>query len=223
MKKRLVSLVLPLVLLATLASPVFGASLGLSPSSINLEVEGTDTATIILQAHYYSGDIEISLIGIPLEIEPKLVTVDASENPVAVEVTIYGGHCLENQVYEGFIRFTGIAGGNVAMAVQARLKITNIADGIKSIVETSIEPADTVAEEIKEDEPLQDEVKVTWEKSTGTTEYKLYDLEISEEEETSLPVWSKYKWTIMGIFASGILVVTGLSMVYRFIQRRRYG
>ena len=69
------------VLLLTLAGPALAASLGVSPSSVDLEIEGTNSITTSLQAHYYTGEIEISLIDIPLRIEPQFITVEASETP----------------------------------------------------------------------------------------------------------------------------------------------
>ncbi|GAJ11865.1 unnamed protein product, partial [marine sediment metagenome] len=61
--------------------------------------------------HYFSGDVNISLVDIPLRIEPSTIHVDASDEPVVVELTIYGDNSLGSKIYDGYIRFIAVSGG----------------------------------------------------------------------------------------------------------------
>jgi len=237
MKKTIAAIGIVLTLLLALAVPALAASLGVSPSSVDLEIEGTSSITASLQAHYYNGEIEISLIDIPLRIEPRFITVEASETPVTVEVTIYGDHCLETQVHEGFIRFTGIAGGTVAMAVQVRAKITNIADGIEPVVETSVEPTDEVVdieeetegelvivEDAEEVENPADIIPATIPEQVDTDTEPIQDPAPGQEVEVVMEASSPLSTTaIILISVGGTLAATSLLFgLYRFIESRRY-
>jgi len=225
MREKIAAIGIVLTLLLALAGPALAASLGVSPSSVDLEIVGTNSITTTLQAHYYTGEIELSLIDIPLRIEPRFITVEASETPVTVEVTIYGDHCLETQVHEGFIRFTGIAGGTVAMAVQVRAKITNIADGIEPVVETSVEPTDEVVdiEEETEGELVIVEDAVEVENPADiipATIPEQVDTELEVVREVSSPLSTT---AIILISVGGTLAATLLLFgLYRFIESRRY-
>jgi len=237
MKKTIAITGLFAVLLLTLAGPALAASLGVSPSSVDLEIEGTNSITASLQAHYYTGEIEISLIDIPLRIEPQFITVDASENPVTVEVTIYGDHCLETQVYEGFIRFTGVTGGTVAMAVQALAKITNTADGIAPVVETSVEPTDEVVtieeetegelvivEDAVEVENPADIIPTTIPEQVDTDVDPILDLGSDWEVEVVREVSSPLSTVTVVLISVGGTIAAALLLfgLYKFIENRRY-
>lgn len=114
----------------TVASPALALSLGVSPAHLELEVPGDGSATTNVKIHYFSGDVKISLINIPLRIEPSTVHVEASNEPVDVELTIYGDDSLGSQVYDGFIRFIAVSGGAATGGVQVIAKVTNVSDGI---------------------------------------------------------------------------------------------
>lgn len=127
MKRLIIVLIAMLVL--TSASPALAASLGISPSNIELDVPGNGSTTADLRVHYFSGDVQVSLVDIPLRVEPEILHVDAIDEPAEIEVTIYGDETLGSQVYNGYIKFLGMSGDMVAIAVQIRAKVTNIVDG----------------------------------------------------------------------------------------------
>ncbi len=127
--KRFIGILAVMVLVLALASPVLAASLGVSPSHVEIEIPGDGSATADLQVHYFSGDVQVSLVDIPLRVEPEVLHVDALDEPVDVQLTIYGDESLGSQVYEGFIKFLGMSGETIAIAVQVRAKITNIVEG----------------------------------------------------------------------------------------------
>ena len=146
------------------ASPALALSLGVSPTHVELEVPGDGSATVDVKVHYFSGDVEIRLVDIPLRIEPSTIHVDASDEPVVVELTVYGEHALDTQVYDGYIRFIAVSGGAATGGVQVIAKVTNVADGIAPLEEPVIEEPVTVVEE-----PVVTEETVNEPAETATT------------------------------------------------------
>jgi len=129
MKKLIGLLILPLLLLAMPTMPVLAASLGISPSHTELEVPSEGSAIASFQVYYFTGDLEISLVDIPLRVEPETIHVEALNEPVSVELTIYGDESLGSQVYDGYVRFLGSTGGSVAVAVKVKATVTNVVEG----------------------------------------------------------------------------------------------
>jgi len=145
MKKLFGLLILPLLLLATLATPVLAASLGISPSYTELEVSGTENTTANFQVYYFTGDLQISLVDIPLRVEPETIYVEALNEPVDIQLTIYGDESLGSQVYDGYVRFLGSTGGSVAVAVKVKAKVTNVVEGQPIPQETVPESASIIS------------------------------------------------------------------------------
>ena len=125
MKKLIGLLIIPLLL----AAPVLAASLGVSPSSVELEVPGDGSTTVNFQVYYFDGDLQVSLVDIPLRVEPETIHIEQSSEPVDIQITIYGDESLGSQVYDGYVRFLGSTGGTVAVAVKVKAKVTNIVEG----------------------------------------------------------------------------------------------
>lgn len=113
----------------TVTSSVLALSLGVSPSQVELEVPADGSATVAVKIHYFSGDVNITLIDIPLRVEPSTIHVDASDEPEEVVLTIYGDNSLGSQVYNGYIRFIAVSGGTATAGVQVIAKVTNIVEG----------------------------------------------------------------------------------------------
>ena len=129
MKSFIGVLAAAVIMLLLVASPVLAVSLGVSPVKVELEVPGNGTATADFKVHYFSGDVAVSLVDIPLKVEPETLHVEALNNPVDIELTIYGDESLGPQVYNGYIRFVGMSGGTVGVAVRVKAKITNVVEG----------------------------------------------------------------------------------------------
>lgn len=127
--KRFIIIMVAAALALALVSPVLAASLGISPSHVEVDVPGDGSATADLKVHYFSGDVGVSLVDIPLRVEPEKLHVDALDGPVDIQVTIYGDESLGSQVYNGYIRFLGMTGETVAVAVRIKAKVTNIVEG----------------------------------------------------------------------------------------------
>jgi hypothetical protein len=127
MKRLAIILAVTLLALVTV-TPVLAVSLGVSPSHVEIEVPGDGIALADVQVHYFSGDVQVSLVDIPLQVEPELVHVDALVEPEDVQLTIYGDESLGSQVYEGYIRFLGLSGETVAVAVKIKATVTNIVE-----------------------------------------------------------------------------------------------
>ena len=154
--KRLVIISAVIILVLAIVSPVMAASLGVSPSSIELEVPGEGSITADLQVYYFSGDVQVNLVDIPLRVEPGILEVDALAEPEDVQITIYGNESLGSQVYEGFIKFTGMSDEMIAIAVQVRAKITNIVEGQpvpEPVVEDTITPTAEENQELAASSP----------------------------------------------------------------------
>jgi len=125
--KKLISLLLLIPLL--LATPVLSASLGISPSYTELEVPANGSATANFQVHYFSGDLQISLVDIPLRVEPETIHIESSDEPTDIQLTIYGNETLGSQAYDGYVRFLGMTGETVAVAVKVKATVNHIVAG----------------------------------------------------------------------------------------------
>ena len=136
-----------------MATPVLAASLGISPSHTELEVPGNGSATANFKVHYFSGDLQVSLVDIPLKVEPETIHIEPSSEPVDIQITIYGDESLGSQVYDGYVEFLGLTGGTVAVAIDVRVKVTNVVEGQVVAVST--------------DEPKEEEIIPT--EQTPTT------------------------------------------------------
>jgi len=135
--KKLIGILVAIAVSLLLATPVLAASLGISPSHTELEVPGNGSATANFQVHYFNGDLEISLVDIPLRVEPETIHIEPSSEPVDIQLTIYGDESLGSQVYDGYVRFLGSTGGTVAVAVKVKAKVTNVVEGQPIPQETS--------------------------------------------------------------------------------------
>jgi hypothetical protein len=127
--KRFVGILAAVVMVLLLASPVLAASLGISPSHVELEVPGDGSTTANFKVYYFSGDLEISLVDIPLTVEPQTLHIEPSSEPVEIQLTIHGDESLGSQIYNGYIRFLGMSGGTVAVAVKVKASVTNMVEG----------------------------------------------------------------------------------------------
>ena len=127
--KRFLSILAAVVIALVVATSVLAASLGISPSHVEVNVPSNGSATANFQVHYFSGDLKISLVDIPLRLEPETLHIEPSGEPVDIELTIYGDDSLGSQVYNGYINFLGMTGETVAVAINVRAKITNIVEG----------------------------------------------------------------------------------------------
>jgi len=130
------------LLMMVVASPALALDLGASPPRVEFEVPGGGSTTIDIQIHYFDGNVQVSLINIPLRIEPAVISVEASENPMRVQLTVYGDESLGSQVYDGYIRLTAVSGEAATGAVQIITKVTHITNGTP--VEAEVKPAPTV-------------------------------------------------------------------------------
>ena len=127
--KRFIGIMAAVALVLVLASPVLAASLGVSPSHTELEVPGNGSATANFKVHYFSGDLKVSLVDIPLRVEPQTIHVDASSEPADIQVTIYGDESLGSQVYNGYIMFLGMTGQTVAVGIKTKATVNHIVAG----------------------------------------------------------------------------------------------
>ena len=112
-----------------LAAPVLSASLGISPSHTELEVPANSSATADFQVYYFSGDLQVSLVDIPLRVEPTTIHIESSDEPTDIQLTIYGNEILGSHTYDGYVRFLGMSGGNVAVAVKVKATVNHIVAG----------------------------------------------------------------------------------------------
>ena len=127
--KRCIAAFIAVSFILVLTGSALAASLGVSPSSVELEVPANGSATANFKVHYFSGDVKVSLVDIPLRVEPEVVSVDALDEPEEIEVTIYGDPSLGSEVYNGYIKFFGMSGEMISVAVQVKAKVTNIVEG----------------------------------------------------------------------------------------------
>lgn len=190
--KKFIAILAAAIIVLLLASPVLAASLGISPSSVELEVPGNGSATANFQVHYFSGELKVSLVDIPLRVEPETIDIEPSSEPVDIVLTIYGDDSLGSQVYDGYIRFLGMSGGTVAVAIKVKAKVTNIVAGQPVPEEPS--PEETPAEQA----------------ATGESEQS----SPTPSESSSFPVLP-----VAGIAAGTVIVIT---LIIVFARRAMY-
>lgn len=146
MKRFIAILAAAVVVALLLGSPVLAASLGISPTHVEFEVPADGSATANFEVHWFSGDLKVSLVDIPLSVEPQTIHIERSSEPVDIELTIYGDESLGSRIYDGYVRFLGMSGGTVAVAVKVKAKVTNLVEGetpVLAIPEESQMPAPT--------------------------------------------------------------------------------
>lgn len=221
-----------IVALLALAGPALAASLGVSPSDVELEVPGDGSATANLQVHYYSGDIDVSLIGIPLKVEPQSFHVEASSEPEEIELTIYGDESLGSRIYNGYIRFIGKSGRTIAIAVQVRATVTNLVEGETPVLATPEEsqptpqeaPPEESAESILPEEsvPVEEasapEETVAEQASSEEIPATIEKAPTAESPAPPTPSQSFPVLPVVGIAAGAAIIITIIIVV----ARRRY-
>jgi hypothetical protein len=132
--KKLALILAALLAAFVITGPAIAASLGMSPSKVEVEVPADGSATVAMKAYYYTGDIEISLENIPLRVSPETIHVEAADNPQDFTLTIYGDPSLGSKIYDGYIRFLGKSGEMIAVAVQVKAHVTNLVAGEKPVL-----------------------------------------------------------------------------------------
>ena len=193
-----------------ISSPVLALSIGVSPIQIELEVPSGGSTTVDVKIHYFDGDVQISLIDIPLRIEPEVISVEASESPVEVELTIYGDSSLGSKIYDGYIRFIAVSGGAATGGVQVIAKITNIVGGETPVL---------VSEEEVVSTDLVEEVEKTTEEEEQEEVPILY---WGEEEAPQVSETKPFPTLLVAGIASGTAIVMTLIIVIAKSRRYQY-
>lgn len=127
--KRVIALFTAITLSVLCALPVLAQGLGISPPSVEFDAPADGSTEVEFLVYDFTGDLEISLEGIPLRVEPTTVSVTAKEEGSKVVLTFYGDESLESQVFTGKIRFLAMTGDTVAMGIKVKATINHIAAG----------------------------------------------------------------------------------------------
>lgn len=128
MKKHIGILIAVALLL--LPIPALASSFGIGPPEIELEVpsDGSATATFYISSDF-DGELQVSLVDIPLKVEPTTIPITKSDNNREVKLTFYGDDSLGQQTFNGEVRFLALTGGNIASGIIIDVKITNVVEG----------------------------------------------------------------------------------------------
>jgi len=201
----------------SVASPALALSLGVSPTQVELEVSGDSSITTNVNIHYFDGDIQISLIDIPLRIEPEIITVEASELPIEVELTIYGDSSLGSKVYNGYIRFIAVSGGAATGGVQVIAKVTNIVEGKTPI---QAEPSEELEVDQEPKQVVEEDSKATPIEEEATLPASQEESEQVAEESPAPPVAEQTSeplvaWPIIAGMAVCVVILISLIIVFR--------
>lgn len=132
--KKLVIILAIMAVMLFVAAPALAASLGMSPSKVEVTVAADSSATIAMTAYYYTGDIQITLENIPLRVSPEAIHVDAADNPQDFQLTFYGDPSLGSKIYDGYIRFQSKSGEMIAIAVKVKAHVTNLVAGEEPVL-----------------------------------------------------------------------------------------
>ncbi|MFO8010651.1 MAG: hypothetical protein R6U89_07555 [Dehalococcoidia bacterium] len=204
MKRATVILAALTIVLVFAISPALSASLGISPSSVEIDVPGDGSVTADLKAYYFSGDIEVTLVDIPLEVEPKVLHVDALNEPDDIQVTIYGDESLGSQIYNGYIKFVGMSGDMIAIAVQVKARVTHIVEG----------------QPVPEEPEQQPEQKSNPEENTldGTAN----EASIPQEMEGNPSNSESNDWPVIPVAGIAAGAIVAIALIFMLLRRPRY-
>lgn len=144
--KRFIALFVTVILIVLCAAPALAAGLSISPPSVEFDVPAGGSTEVEFLVYDFNGDLEISLEGIPLEVEPTTVPVTAKVEGTEVVLTFYGDESLDSQVFNGKIRFLAMTGGTVAMGIKVRATVNHIASGQPLLEVTSPVPEEAPPE-----------------------------------------------------------------------------
>jgi len=121
MKRIIGAALIVIVLTFGLAIPVSASSLGISPSKIDIEVPQGGSAIAEFKVYYYTGDLNVTLVDLPFEVEPKVI--HATTSPTDVVLTFYASAMQPQDEYNGYVRFLS-SGNTVALAVNIVATVT---------------------------------------------------------------------------------------------------
>jgi hypothetical protein len=121
MKRFISALIIAAVLVVLTAIPVSAASLGISPSKIDIEVPGGGSTPVNFQVHYFTGELSVSLVDIPLEVEPTVFHITSSPEDIVVT---FRDNTLNPQEYDGYVRFLSTGNATVGLAVNIIARVT---------------------------------------------------------------------------------------------------
>ena len=211
--KRLKYLILFSLMLTMLlsAAPALAAGLGMSPSKIEINVPAESSSTINLQAYYYSGDIKVTLVDIPLRVEPDTVHVEALDRPDDVTITIYGDPSLGSQIYDGFIKFTGMSGEMIAIAVQVKARVSNIVEG---------DPLPEITQEIIPEENEETVTESNEQNDVDTTAVEQDGTNVISTESDNLI--GSLSLNMIILIAAGVIFLGLVILAVSLMLRRRY-
>jgi len=120
--KRIIGVILiTIVLMLGITATVSAASLGISPSHIEVEVPSGGNTPVEFQVHYFSGELSVVLVDIPLEIEPTVFHISSSPTDIIVN---FHSSTIEPQEYNGYVKFLSTGNNTVSMAVNIVAKVT---------------------------------------------------------------------------------------------------
>lgn len=120
--KRFVSVLIAVIAaMAFMAMPASAASLGISPSHIEVEVPTGGSTPVNFQVHYFSGDLKVSLVDIPLEVEPAVFHIASSPTDIVVTIS---DNTFDPQEYNGYVRFLSTGNATVGLAVNIVARVT---------------------------------------------------------------------------------------------------
>lgn len=128
--RKLVTIIVSVALLgiSALTAPVSGSSgvsLGVSPSSVSISVAPGSPATVDFCVFYFTGDVTVTPVGLPVTVSPLSFPVASPSTPVTL--TVYGASSATG-TYSGYLRFTGQSDDVVSVAVEVGVNVQVVAD-----------------------------------------------------------------------------------------------
>lgn len=221
--KKLVVILLALAAVLVMATPARAASLGISPPRVELEVPADGSVTVDFQIYYFSGDIQIVVIDIPLKVTPETINVNAIGGPQDIELTIYGDQSLGSRIYTGYIRFIGMGGDAVAVGVQAKARITNLVAGQEPVLvtPTSTPAAETTAQPETSTATASTQAQASTTGTGGVTVVPPPSTTESTNENNS-GVFAGLSLNMVILIAAGVVFLGLVILAISFGRRRRF-
>lgn len=130
-KKTIVAVLFAGILLVSMSSVVLAAGFGLSPTKteFNIPANGSSVQKFFIRSsnsEILDGDIEITLVDIPLRVEPEKTHVVLDKEGTTIELTFYGNESLGDQEFNGIIIFRLLISDSVGAALGIKATVHQI-------------------------------------------------------------------------------------------------
>jgi len=109
-----------IIMAVAVPTAVSASSLGISPSSVKINIADGGHVTKTFHVHYYTGNMAVSPVNLPVTISPSNVVV--SNPPESIDFIFTDATGIPGE-YDGYVKFQASSNQTVALAVNIKAKV----------------------------------------------------------------------------------------------------